>query len=96
MERNYYDYDKELKDVNKYYKNLWKSEEIFKSQLDSIDKISSSQWYKNIKNFFIMQLNEWMNILMNTNADNTLELVRIQWKIQLSKKFLDYLDAREK
>jgi len=96
MSKELYDYDKELKDVNKFYKSLGASEEIFKSQMESIDKISGSQWYKNIKNFFIIQLNDGMNILMNTSADNQLELARLQWKIQLSKKFLDYLDSREK
>lgn len=94
--RKPYDYMKERKDNLKYYTNIADAEEVFKSQLDSLDKITWTKWYQNIKNFFIAQLNEWIMALQEVDTDKTTELARIQWRVALSKKFLDYLDAREK
>ena len=96
MEKKPTDYIEECKWLQQFYEKNAGADEVFKMQKHDIQAISKYKWYKHIKEFFMRQYNDWLVALQSVDSNNKCAVANIQWTTALSKKFLDYLNVREK
>jgi len=73
----------------RYLAGKEEAEDIFKWQLEAIKNIMHTNWFKEIRNFFIRELQLSQERLMTSKYDN------IQWvqaEMKLAKRFVDFID----
>ena len=86
---------KEHKEKQKYYTSVEEASIKFKAQKDSIEKIKATPWYKAIKEFFIIQYNSSLERLKTINWLDLKELWKAQAMLEISEKFITFVESRE-
>ena len=96
MEKKPTDYIEEWKALQQYYESNDNADSLFKKQVAELEEISKKKWYKQIKEFFTRQYNNWLIALQEVDANNIAAMWKIQWQTAANKKFLDFLTNIEK
>ncbi len=86
---------REQKEKNKYYTNVDDAQKKMQLQKDSIEKIKNYEWYRTIKEFWTIQANNALERMKTIEWTDLKELWKVQAMLELSEKFLLFLDARE-
>jgi len=85
-----FDLLKENNSKRKFYKEKNEAMEYFMQQRKALKAIEDTKWFKEIRDFFVrevMACNERLRTMKNEK-----EMFKIQWELDISMRFLDFLD----
>ena len=85
-----FDLLKENKSKRKFYKEKNEAMEYFVQQRKALQAIENTKWFNEIKEFFMREVgacNERLRTMQNER-----EMFKVQWELDISMRFLDFLD----
>jgi hypothetical protein len=85
-----FDLLKENKSKRKFYRDKNEAFEYFSQQRKALKAIEDTKWFKTIKEFFMLEVSACNERLRTMKSKK--DMFRVQWELDISMKFLDFLD----